>query len=250
MRLRGKTAIIAGGAQGIGRQTAISMANEGAAIVVADINLELAKETCDAILQNGSRAVAVRMDITSWEDIQNVVSVACDKFGGPDILFNSIAIYHRSKLADTGLKTWQDVQDVNVTGSFLLCKAVIPHMIRKGGGSIILTSSSVGVHGTKANIFPYAASKFAVTGIVKAAACDYLRDGIRVNCICPGPTDTPMIRGGRSPEELEKFVDSLPIGRLGAPEEIAQSVVFLASDESKFITGVALFVDGGQNAHV
>jgi NAD(P)-dependent dehydrogenase (short-subunit alcohol dehydrogenase family) len=123
-------------------------------------------------------------------------------------------------------------------------------MQKNGGGSIILTSSSVGVQGTKANIFPYATSKYAITGMVKAAACDYVNQNIRVNCICPGPTDTPMIRGGRTPEELDKFVSSLPIGRLADPEEIAQSVVFLVSDESKFITGVALFVDGGQNAHV
>lgn len=250
MRLAKKTAIVAGGAQGIGRQVAISMAREGASVVVADINQVLADETCQMIAEKSGSALAVKMDITNWHDVQNVVNVCRDKYSNPDILFNSIAIYNRSKLADTEIKIWEDILNVNVTGSFLLCRAVIPGMIQKGGGSIILTSSSVGVQGTKANIFPYAASKFAVTGMVRAAACDYLKDNIRVNCICPGPTDTPMIRGGRSPEELEKFVQSLPIGRLGRPEEIAESVVFLASDESRFITGVALFVDGGQNAHV
>lgn len=250
MRLTNKTAIVAGGAQGIGRQVAISMAREGASVVVADINQDLADETCQMIAEKSGSALAIEMDITKWDDVQKVVNITREKFGDPDVLFNSIAIYNRSKLADTEIKTWEDVMRINVTGSFLLCKAVIPCMIKNKGGSIILTSSSVGVQGTKANIFPYAASKFAITGMVRAAACDYLKDNIRVNCICPGPTDTPMIRGGRSPEELEKFVQSLPIGRLGTTEEIAESVVFLAADESRFITGVALFVDGGQNAHV
>lgn len=250
MRLKSKTAIVAGGAMGIGAQVAISMAREGAKVVVADLNLELAKETCAEIEKMGGKALAVQMDVSSWQDVENMVAITCKEFGAPDILYNSIAIYNRSKLAETDLQVWQNVMDVNVTGSFYLCKAVIPLMQSKGGGSIILTSSSVGVQGTKANIFPYATSKFAVTGMTKAAACDYLRDGIRVNCICPGPTDTPMIRGGRTPEALSEFVESLPIGRLGTTEEIAQSVLFLASDESRFITGVALFVDGGQNAHV
>jgi NAD(P)-dependent dehydrogenase (short-subunit alcohol dehydrogenase family) len=250
MRLESKIAIVAGGAMGIGAQVAVTMASEGAKIVVADLNYEMANNTCDEIKKLGGVSFPFRMDVSNWSEVESMVEFTCKKFGAPDILFNSIAIYDRAKLAETDNKVWQKIMDVNVSGSFYLCKAIIPLMQNKGGGSIILTSSSVGVHGTKANIFPYATSKFAVTGMTKAAACDYLRDGIRVNCICPGPTDTPMIRGGRSPEALKEFVESLPIGRLGTTEEIAQSVVFLASDESKFITGVALFVDGGQNAHV
>lgn len=250
MRLENKIAIVAGGAQGIGRQAAIAMAREGARVVIADINLGSAKQVRDEILQKNGSAACVQMDICKWEDVQTVVSWTQAEYGAPDVLYNSIGVYKRSKLAETDLVTWQKIMDINVTGSFLLCKAVIPSMIEKGGGSIILTSSSVGVQGTKENIFPYATSKFAVTGMMKAASCDYLKNNIRVNCICPGPTDTPMIRGGRSPEELEAFLQTLPIGRLGTAEEIAQAVVFLASDESKFITGVALFVDGGQNAHV
>ena len=250
MRLQSKIAIVAGGAMGIGSQVAISMAREGAKVVVADLNLAKAKNTCEEIKTLGGESIPVHMDVSNWAEVKNMVEITCKEFGAPDILYNSIAIYDRAKLAETDIEVWQKVMDVNVSGSFYLCKAIIPLMQSKGGGSIILTSSSVGVQGTKANIFPYASSKFAVTGMTKAAACDYLRDGIRVNCICPGPTDTPMIRGGRSPEELKDFVESLPIGRLATTEEIAQSVVFLASDESKFITGIALFVDGGQNAHV
>jgi NAD(P)-dependent dehydrogenase (short-subunit alcohol dehydrogenase family) len=250
MRLQNKIVIIAGGAQGIGRKAAICMAREGASIVIADINEKGANETLETVHAFQPQAIFVPMDITSWKDIQHLMDVTCEHFGCPDVLYNSIATYLRSKLVDTDFETWNKTMAVNVTGSFMLCKAVIPLMIRKGGGSIILTSSSVGVQGTKANIFPYATSKYAVTGMVKAAACDYLEEHVRVNCICPGPTDTPMIRGGRSPQELKDFIASLPTGRLADPEEIAQSVVFLASDESRFITGVALFVDGGQNAHV
>jgi NAD(P)-dependent dehydrogenase (short-subunit alcohol dehydrogenase family) len=140
--------------------------------------------------------------------------------------------------------------DINVTGSFLLCKAVIPSMIEKGGGSIILTSSSVGVQGTKENIFPYSHQQICRHGMMKAASCDYLKNNIRVNCICPGPTDTPMIRGGRSPEELEAFLQTLPIGRLGTAERSHKPLFSWHRMKAKFITGVALFVDGGQNAHV
>lgn len=249
-RLVDKIAIVAGGAQGIGRQVAVSMAREGARVIVADINRLEAEITTDLISKEGGLADSIQTDITDWEAVQDLMEFAEQTFGVPDTLYNSIAIYKRAKLAETEIADWERVIKVNVTGSFLLCKAIIPIMLRNHGGSIILTSSSVGVQGTKANIFPYAVSKFAVTGMVKAAACDYVDQNIRVNCICPGPTDTPMIRNGRSPEALKKFVSSLPIGRLADTEEIAQSVVFLASDESKFITGVALFVDGGQNAHV
>lgn len=250
MRLKGKVALIAGGAQGIGRQVAISIAKEGAAVLIADINQETGQQVVAEIKEFSQQTAFVKMDVTDWEDIKRAVQTAQERFGALNVLYNSIAVYNRAKLAETDLQVWNRTMAVNVTGSFLLCKAVIPMMIAGGGGSIILTSSSVGVQGTKANIFPYAVSKYAVTGITKAAACDYLTDDIRVNCICPGPTDTPMIRGGRSPQQLQEFVESLPLKRLADPQEIAQSVIFLASDESRFITGVALFVDGGQNAHV
>jgi len=250
MRLENKIAIVAGGAQGIGRQAAISMAREGAKVIVADINEAAAAETIELIKNENGTCSFFHLDITDWNQVQGLMEFAQDSYGIPNVLYNSIATYKRAKLAETEIDDWEKIMRVNVTGSFLICKAIIPLMLKIGGGSIILTSSSVGVQGTKANIFPYATSKFAITGMVRAAACDYVNDNIRVNCICPGPTDTPMIRGGRTPEELEKFVSSLPIGRLADPEEIAQAIVFLASDESKFITGVALFVDGGQNAHV
>ena len=250
MRLKNKVVVVTGGAMGIGRQVAISTAREGARVIIGDINQEKSEKTIQIIRSEGGEALFFKLDITDWNAVQQLIQFSIEMFGIPDALYNSIAIYNRAKLAETEISDWERIMRINVTGSFFICKAVIPHMQKNGGGSIILTSSSVGVQGTKANIFPYATSKYAITGMVKAAACDYVNQNIRVNCICPGPTDTPMIRGGRTPEELEKFVSSLPIGRLADPEEIAQSVVFLASDDSKFITGVALFVDGGQNAHV
>ncbi|MEJ2708784.1 MAG: SDR family NAD(P)-dependent oxidoreductase [Anaerolineales bacterium] len=193
-------------------------------------------------------AAFVEADVSHWEEVQKVVRFTLETFGGIDVLFCSVGVYARARLADTDEELWDRMMRVNVKSPYLLCKAVIPAMQAAGGGSIILSSSSVGWHDAAPNIAAYATSKFAVTGLTKAAACDYLQDGIRVNCICPGPTDTPMIRGGRSPEELAEFVSGLPIQRLAKPQEVAQAVVFLASDESAYITGVAFPVDGGQTA--
>ena len=139
---------------------------------------------------------------------------------------------------------------VNVKSAFLLCKEVIPHMQAARRGSIILTSSSVGWHDAAPNVSAYATSKFAITGLTKSLACELLADNIRVNCLCPGPTDTPMLHGGRTPQELQDFVEGLPGKRLADPLEIAYAALFLASDESRFLTGVAMPVDGGQTAWV
>jgi NAD(P)-dependent dehydrogenase (short-subunit alcohol dehydrogenase family) len=156
----------------------------------------------------------------------------------------------RGKLIDLVESDWDRIMQVNVKSAYLLCKTVIPHMQSGGGGSIILTSSSVGWHDSAPNIAPYAASKFAITGLTKSLACELMADHIRVNCLCPGPTDTPMIHSGRSPDELSAFVESLPCKRLADPFEIAEAALFLASEESRFLTGVALPVDGGQTAWI
>ena len=235
---------------GIGRAVAVLFAAEGANVIVGDINPDAGKRTIQEIKDFGGKAVFSQVDAANWDDVQRLVQTTESEFGPPNILYSSIAIYTRDKTADIELDTWDNMMAVNVKSSFMLCKAVIPKMQALGGGSIILTSSSVGWHDAAPNIAAYATSKFAITGLTKAAACDYLNENIRVNCICPGPTDTPMIRGGRSAEELENFIDSIPIKRLAKPEEIAKAVLFLASDDSDFITGVAFPVDGGQTAWV
>jgi len=250
MDLTGKVAIVAGGGMGIGKAASVLLAKKGACVVVADLNEESGHETAAQIREAGGESLFVQVNAVLVGDVERLVTVVLERYRKIDILFSSIGVYARARLADTDEKTWDHIMTVNVKSAFLLCKAIIPEMIRSGGGSIILTSSSVGWHDSAPNIAAYAISKFAITGLTKSAACDYLQDHIRVNCICPGPTDTPMIRRGRTPEQLETFVSSLPIRRLASPEEIAQAVLFLASNESNFITGVALPVDGGQTAFV
>jgi NAD(P)-dependent dehydrogenase (short-subunit alcohol dehydrogenase family) len=250
MRLKSKMAIVAGGGMGIGRATALLFAQEGAKVVIGDINGEAGQQTVNDIRATGGEAVFVQADVSRGEDVQRLVNTALETCGGIHVLFTSVGIYARAKVADTDEALWDRMMTVNVKSAFLLCKAVIPHMQTAGGGSIILSSSSVGWHDSAPNIAAYATSKFAITGLTKSAACDYLHDNIRVNCICPGPTDTPMIRSGRTTEELKAFVESLPIKRLADPDEIARVVLFLASDDSAYITGVAFPVDGGQTAWV
>jgi NAD(P)-dependent dehydrogenase (short-subunit alcohol dehydrogenase family) len=250
MDLSGKVAIVAGGGMGIGRATAMLLAQKGANVVVADLNEEAGLETLKDIQSNGGDGIFIQANVTDWEDINHLVAQILERFQKIDILFSSVGVYARAKLVDTDETLWDRIMEINVKSAFLLCKAVIPEMIRNQGGSIILSSSSVGWHDSAPNIAAYATSKFAITGLTKSVACEHLTDHIRVNCICPGPTDTPMIRGGRSPEELEAFINAIPIKRLASPVEIAQAVLFLASDESAYITGVAFPVDGGQTAFV
>ena len=250
MNLKGKVALVAGGGLGIGRAAANLLAQKEAAVVIADIDASAGVEALSQIREAGGEAAFIKADVSLWEDVQAAVRFTLERFGKVDVLFSSVGIYARARLADTEEALWDRIMRINVKSAYLLCKAVIPTMQAAGGGSIILSSSSVGWHDAAPNIAAYATSKFAITGLTKATACDYLKDGIRVNCICPGPTDTPMIRSGRSSEELAAFVSELPIQRLAEPQEVAQAVVFLASDESAYITGVALPVDGGQTAWV
>jgi len=250
LRLKNKVAIVAGGGLGIGWACALLFARQGARVMVGDIDEQAGKKTLDDIQAFGGQAGLVVGDMGAGEPVQQLVETTVETYGRVDILFSSIGIYTRGRLIELDEQVWDRVMRVNVKSAFLLCKAVIPYMQQGGGGSIILTSSSVGWHDSAPNIAAYATSKFAITGLTKSLACEHIRDHIRVNCICPGPTDTPMIRGGRTPGELDVFVEGLPTKRLADPLEIADAVLFLASEESRFLTGVALPVDGGQTAWV
>jgi len=250
MRLNGKVVLVAGGGMGIGRACALLFAAEGARVMVGDIDEQAGAKTARDIQAAGGQACCVAADMAEWGGVQRLVEAALEAYGRVDVLFTSVGIYARGKLTELDERVWDRIMQVNVKSAFLLCKAVIPPMQRLGGGSIILTSSSVGWRGAAPNVTAYAASKFAITGLTKALACEVLGEDIRVNCLCPGPTDTPMIRGGRTPEELGAFVERLPTKRLADPQEIARAALFLASDDSRFVTGVALPVDGGQTAWV
>jgi NAD(P)-dependent dehydrogenase (short-subunit alcohol dehydrogenase family) len=246
MRLKEKVAIVTGGGVGIGRAIAEIFAREGARVVVADLNEETGRGTEAAIQTRGGEARFVHTDVSQFEDAQRLVDRTLEAFGRLDILVNNAGIYTRGDVVDTSVAAWNRLLSVNLTGVFLCCKAAIPALRQAGGGSIVNISSSVGWHYAAPGIAAYAASKFGVTGLTKAMACDHLGDNIRVNCICPGPTDTPLLRASRSPEDFQAFVKAQHIGRLGSPEEIAAAALFLASDEASFVTGAAFPVDGGQ----
>ena len=248
MRLQGKVAIVTGGGMGIGRAIAETFARQGARAVVADLNEEAGNETVTAIRSSGGKACFVRSDVSRPEESQGMVDAALERYGRLDILINSAGIYARGDVVSTSLETWNRLLSVNLTGVFLCSKAAIPALRQAGGGAIVNISSSVGWQYAAPGIAAYAASKFGVTGLTKAMACDHLADKIRVNCICPGPTDTPLLRASRPPDDFQAFVEAQPIGRLGSPAEIAAAALFLASDEASFVTGVAFPVDGGQAA--
>lgn len=250
MRLADKVAIVAGGGMGIGRACARLFAQEGARLVLCDIDPQAGRKTAEEIISESGRVIFLQADVSEGQQVQRLVQQTLEFCGRIDILYSSVAIYRRGKLTDLDESQWDRIMQVNVKSAYLLCKAVIPPMQAIGGGSIILTSSSVGWHDSAPNIAAYAASKFAITGLTKSLACELLSDHIRVNCLCPGPTDTPMIRSGRSPDELRAFIEALPGKRLADPLEIAEAALFLASDESRFMTGVALPVDGGQTAWI
>ena len=248
--LTGRVAVVAGGGKGIGRSVAMLLGRKHARIVLADVDADAGVDTVAAINGLGGEAAFFLADVSLSNQVQSLVEFAVEKYQRIDVLFSSVGVYARAKLTETDEALWDRIMQVNVKSAFLLCREVIPVMSRSGGGSIILSSSSVGWHGSAPNIAAYATSKFAITGLTKSAACDCLGEHIRINCICPGPTDTPMIRSGRTAEELEGFISRLPTRRLASPDEIANAVLFLASDEGSYLTGVALPVDGGQTAFI
>jgi NAD(P)-dependent dehydrogenase (short-subunit alcohol dehydrogenase family) len=249
MRLKNKVAIVTGSGAGIGRAIATTFAREGARVVVADMDEEAGRGTVAAIQAGEGTALFVRTDVSQVEDTQRLVEAALSTYGRLNVLVNNAGVYTRGDVVSTSVEAWNRLLSINLTGVFLCCKAAIPALRQAGGGAIVNISSSVGWQYAAPGIAAYAASKFGVTGLTKAMACDHLPENIRVNCICPGPTDTPLIRASRSPEDLQAFKEAQPIGRLGSPDEIAAAALFLASDEASFVTGVAFPVDGGQAAY-
>ncbi|MEU7001179.1 SDR family NAD(P)-dependent oxidoreductase [Nonomuraea sp. NPDC046570] len=240
--LTGKVAIVTGGASGIGRATALLFAEEGAQVVVADIDGAGAEAVAKEI-----GGLAVQADVSSPEDCRRIVRTAVDGFGGLHVLFNNAGIIRRTTALDLDVEEWDRVMAVNVRSVFLMCKYAIPAMT--GGGSIVNTGSGWGLKGG-GNAISYCASKAAVVNMTRALAIDHAKAGIRVNSVNPGDTDTPMLREEAKQlnedwAAFEKDAADRPMGRSGSPEEIAQAVLFLASDAASYITGSALVVDGG-----
>jgi len=250
MRLKDKVALITGGASGIGRATAELFAQEGARVAVADYSKEGGQDTVKAIQEAGGDAMFTPVDVSDSAQVARLVDAVLQAYGRIDILFNGAGILYYGTVLDTDEQAWNRVLSINLTGTYLCCRAVLPHMIRQGGGSIINVASTVGAHDACANAVAYVTSKGGVTLFTKAIAIDHAKQGVRVNALVPGATDTPMIRNAIAPEALEALAASHPIGRLGRPEELAKAVLFLASDDASFVTGTAMYVDGGQTAKI
>jgi NAD(P)-dependent dehydrogenase (short-subunit alcohol dehydrogenase family) len=249
MQVSGKVAIVTGGASGIGRATSLLLAREGAKVVVADLKTADGERVVAEIKQSGAKALFERADVSRGEDCCRLVKTAIDAFGRIDILFNNAGIIRRASVVDLSEEDWDLVMTVNVKSIYLLSRQVIPYMQKSGGGTIINTASGWGLGGgAKAAV--YCASKGAVVLLTKAMAIDHGPQNIRVNCICPGDTDTEMLRdeARQLGEDSRHFLTESarrPLGRVGTAEEIAQAVLYLASDASSFVTGIALVVDGG-----
>jgi NAD(P)-dependent dehydrogenase (short-subunit alcohol dehydrogenase family) len=256
MRLKNKTAIITGGTSGIGKATALLFADEGADLVLTGRRVELGKAVEAECRQRGVRCVFVETDHSKPEDCQRVVDIALKEFNHIDILFNNAGIVTKGTAETTSEEVWQDTIDINIAAVWRMSKFVLPHMRQQGSGVIVNNGSDWSVVAGK-DAFPYVMSKGAVGMMTKAMALDYAREGIRVNAVCPGDTfvDRWLEKGYFEGDEkviLEQAVkeasEYLPMGRFGTPEEIAKAVLFLASDDSSFVTGHLLLVDGGNTA--
>jgi NAD(P)-dependent dehydrogenase (short-subunit alcohol dehydrogenase family) len=249
MQLTGKVALITGGASGIGRATALLLAREGAAVSVVDLDEAGAQAVSQTIMDHGGKAIAVHCDVGQAVDCRRAVEETVDELGGLDILFNNAGIIRRANVLETTEEEWDRVMAVNVKSIFLLSRYAIPVMGRTGGGVIVNTGSGWGLVGGR-NAVSYCASKGAVVNMTRAMALDHGEQNIRVNCICPGDTNTQMLRneaqqlGAPETEFLAEAADR-PLRRIGSPEDIAQAVLYLTSDAASFVSGTTLVVDGG-----
>lgn len=247
-RLDGKTALITGGASGIGRATALLLAAHGARVAIADVADAAGAGVVAEIERDGGKAFFLHCDVSDPADAERTVAAAAD-LGGPHILFNNAGVTRRRSVVETTVAEWDRVVAINLRGVFLMSKFAIPRMAAAGGGAIINTGSGWGLKGGK-DAAVYCATKGAVVNLTRAMALDHAAQNIRVNCVCPGDTDTAMLgEEGRQlnldARAFRQEAAARPMNRIGTPEEIAHAVLFLASAQSSFVTGTTLVVDGG-----
>ncbi|MBZ5678486.1 MAG: SDR family oxidoreductase [Acidobacteriia bacterium] len=252
MRLKDKVALITGGTSGIGEATSILFAKEGAKVAITGRNQQRGTAIVERIKHEAGNAIFLRADVSLASDCQRVVGETLEAFGRLDILFNNAGVFYPQTALECSEKEWDEQIDVNLKGTFLMSKFALLPMIAQGRGVIINNSSGWGIVGGD-HAVAYCASKGGVVLMTKAMAIDHGRQGIRVNCICPGDVETPMLPAdakmrGLSWQSYLEGCNQRPLGRIGTPEEIAKAVLFLASDDSSFMTGAALVVDGGGTA--
>lgn len=249
MRFQDKTAVVAGGGSGIGQATAFALAEEGARVLIADINEQTATETQDQIIRSGGKCQVVIGDASNIQVAERITRKAVDAFGGIHYLCNSAGLQTYGTVESTDEATWDLTMNVNLKSIYLVSKFCVPEIRKQGGGAVVNISSVQGLR-CQSNVSAYAASKGAVIAMTRSMALDYAQENIRVNCICPGSIDTPLLRygaaqHGKLEEVLKKWGASHPIGRIGTAEEIAQVVLFLFSDAAGFIVGQPIVADGG-----
>ncbi len=246
-RFEGRVALVTGGGSGIGRATSLAFANEGARVVIDDINVQGGEETLRLIKSAGGDAIFVKADVSKAAEVEAMVHRAIEIYGRIDCAFNNAGVGEPLKrLSKTSEDNWDRVMATNLKGVYLCMKYEIPHMYKQGKGAIVNTASLAGLKGLSGQA-AYAASKHGVVGLTKSAALEYAGASIRINAVCPGVIDTPLIAPNMRdrPQVQKAYVDMEPIGRLGKPEEIAAAVLWLCSDEASFVIGSCFSVDGG-----
>lgn len=245
--MQGKVAIVTGAGTGIGRAISFLFAREGAKVAVTDIDVGAAEATVAEIAETGVSALAIEADVTEAVGVENMMRATVAAYGHLDVLINNAGVGTDGDVVELTEEQWQRILDVNLKGVFLCCKYAIPAMKKSGGGSIVnIASTAAFVGGSVSCVYP--ASKAGVVALSKSTALRYAHNNIRVNCVCPGHVDTALTYTLKDPEVKAALIRKYPLGRLGAPEEIANAVLFIASDEASFITGTELIVDGGYTA--
>jgi NAD(P)-dependent dehydrogenase (short-subunit alcohol dehydrogenase family) len=249
MDFTNKVIVVTGGASGIGRATAGEFARRNGTVAIIDRNDEAGRETAETLRAEGHAAEYFHVDLAAGMEVEQAVNRLAGTMGGIDVLVNNAGIQRYGTATTTSEQEWDEVLNANLRSAFLASKYAIPHMIRRGGGSIVITGSVQSVTAQR-NSVAYVVSKHALLGLTRSLAIDYAKDNIRVNCVCPGAIDTPMLRWAASldkdPERVIEFCHKLsPLGRMGRPEEIAQVIVFLASHLASYVTGSAIMADGG-----
>jgi len=247
-RLDGKICVITGAGGGMGREAAILFSDEGAQVCVADVNLEAA----ESVAKEARDAFAQQVDVADEASVKAMMDATAERYGGIDVLYNNAGISPNddASVLDTSVEAWDRVQAVNTKGVFLCCKHGIPHLQQRGGGSVINVASFVAILGAATSQISYTASKGAVLSLTRELAVQFARENIRVNALCPGPVETPLLLSifGDDPAALERRRTHWPMGRLAKPREIVNGALFLASDESSYVTGSTFLVDGGLTA--